>query len=194
VVPVLERKVDMKIYSSLLAPFVGAVLFLTVTPAHGTTLYGNTVTYQCLPNVEVECYPNTVMDDGSSAITIDVDNNPSFSALVGANDVLFTATASEDFGGDITITVRDVTQPFTGASLLSTTTTFSPGDLSFSGGAVTVALSNISFSNGDTIDAGLTTDTPEPSTIGLVAVASIALGLAFVAQSRVALAKRVHCY
>jgi hypothetical protein len=164
--------------SGLALTLLSSGLFLVTPAAQGASITGDTIT--CSTNALFTCSGASAVDfpgvefsltQGANTLTADFGSSGLVITDTAASNQSFTDT----FGPGIDLIFTDSTNPFTSATFISASaptigTGFGAGNLSFSGGTVTLNISGIAFTGGGTVDIGLTTGTataPEPGTLAL---------------------------
>jgi len=161
-----------------------ATLFLATSPAHASTLYGDTIT--CGGNFSgLFCGPASATAGPSVEFTLARGGvNPAqfLSLDFGKGDLLITALAGISFSNLDTLLFEDTSKAFPAESILSSTaTTFGAGNVSLAGGILTVSLQGTQFAAGQTVDIGFTATTssaaPEPGAVGFIAAFMLLAGM-----------------
>ncbi len=161
-----------------------AALFLLTPAAQATSLSGDTVT--CGGTFSgLSCSPATTVVGPSVEFTLGrggVSPRSYLSLDFSATDLLITALSDPDWVTNInTLTFSDTSSAFPSATLLSSTADlFGAGNVSLSGGVLSISLQGTQFMAGQTVDIGLTgrgiTPAPEPATLGFLSAALIIAG------------------
>jgi hypothetical protein len=172
-------------FSTFRAMAAAVVLLLIGASAAQASLIGDTV--RCdQAGPDLDCTPSTatVVDPG-----VEFHLGP-FDVDLRANDVLITNTDGVQRLNGTILNLTDLTNPFTGASLLSTSgvTGLSASFVSFHAGTVVVDMRNFprfspdqgEYAPGATINIALTTAAAvaEPASLPLLAVGLAGLGVA----------------
>ncbi len=162
-----------------------AALFLLIPATQAASLSGDTVT--CGGTFTgLFCHPATAVVGSSVEFTLGRGgvNPQSFLSLdFDATGLLITALSDTDWATDInTLTFSDTSRAFPSATLLSSTADlFGAGNVSLSGGVLSVNLEGTQFKAGQTVDIGLTgsaiSAAPEPATLGFMSAALIIAGV-----------------
>lgn len=162
-----------------------AALFLLTPAAQATSLSGDTVT--CGGTFSgLFCHPATAVVGPSVEFTLGRGglNPQSYLSLdFDATDFLITALSDTTWAADPnTLTFSDTSSAFPSAALLSSTADiFGAGNVSLSGGVLSVSLMGTQFMAGQTVDIRLTgspvSAAPEPATLGFISAVLIIAGV-----------------
>jgi hypothetical protein len=158
-----------------------AALFLLTTSARSSTLYGDTIT--CSATLFTCSSPTAVAGSGleftvttfNFGDTLDADFT-STGLILSDPAAVGTGFNNVGFPVGFTLSFTDSTNAFTSATFLGGTVpgsfALNAGDVSISGGTVTINTNDVLFSGGDTDTIGLTTTSPvpEPTTAVLLGV------------------------
>ncbi len=161
-----------------------AILFLAVYPCYAASITGDTIACATTGAVGVTCnHASAVAGNGTEFVINLGPNYTQFSFLADfrSTDLLLTARGPNSFSGftlggssNILLKFTDLSNAFASASLIGTTNAgFTAGKLTFSGGTASLAVSNIFFLDGDTINIGFPAGgatAPEPATVALTGV------------------------
>lgn len=168
-----------------LLTLLATALFLLTPAAQASSLSGDTVT--CGGTFSgLFCHPATAVVGPSVEFTLGRGglNPQSYLSLdFNATDLVITALSDTSWATDPnTLTLSDTSKAFPSAALLSSTADiFGAGNVSLSGGVLSVSLQGTQFMAGQTVVIGLTgapvSPAPEPAVLGFMSAALIITGV-----------------